>query len=203
MAYNPTTDKKERIGRLIRVYADHREDVKKCMLAILERCWDSRTLLTGDTVCEAHHPIVLERISSRASYFCGNRAKTTADNEKMEKPCSAWRRRPTFRVHEDENTGQTIIEGWVSFIWRSLLIACSGIQCTGQCWQTGVSYRETITKEFPKWNTNMSNKPWNGQYGHGVSPSNHYRRVVGWYLSTRSEVVPFRVIISRGRKRRA
>jgi elongation factor G len=172
MAYNPTTDKKERIGRLIRVYADHREDVEEMHAGDIGAVLGFKNIVTGDTVCEAHHPIVLERISFPEPVISvAIEPKTTADNEKMAKALQRLAEEdPTFRVHEDENTGQTIIEGMgelhleiiVDRMFREFNVQAN-------VGKPRVSYRETITKELPKVEYKyVKQTGGHGQYGHVV-----------------------------------
>ncbi|MGV8026885.1 MAG: elongation factor G [Anaerolineaceae bacterium] len=172
MAYNPTNDQKERIGRLIRVYADHREDVEEMHAGDIGAVLGFKNIVTGDTICEAHHPIVLERISFPEPVISvAIEPKTTADNEKMDRALQRLAEEdPTFRVHEDENTGQTIIEGMgelhleiiVDRMFREFNVQAN-------VGKPRVSYRETITKEVPKVDYKyVKQTGGHGQYGHVV-----------------------------------
>ncbi len=172
MAYNPTNEKKERIGRLIRVYADHREDVEEMHAGDIGAVLGFKSIVTGDTICEAHHPIVLERISFPEPVISvAIEPKTTADNEKMDRALQRLAEEdPTFRVHEDENTGQTIIEGMgelhleiiVDRMFREFNVQAN-------VGKPRVSYRETITKELPKVDYKyVKQTGGHGQYGHVV-----------------------------------
>ena len=172
MAYNPTTGKKERIGRLIRVYADHREDVEEMHAGDIGAVLGFKTIVTGDTICEAHHPIVLERISFPDPVISiAIEPKTTADNDKMAKALQRLAEEdPTFKVHEDENTGQTIIEGMgelhleiiVDRMFREFNVQAN-------VGKPRVAYRETITKEIAKAEYKyVKQTGGHGQYGHVV-----------------------------------
>jgi len=172
MAYNPTNEKKERIGRLIRVYADHREDVEEMHAGDIGAVLGFKSIVTGDTICEAHRPIVLERISFPEPVISvAIEPKTTADNEKMDRALQRLAEEdPTFRVHEDENTGQTIIEGMgelhleiiVDRMFREFNVQAN-------VGKPRVSYRETITKELPKVDYKyVKQTGGHGQYGHVV-----------------------------------
>lgn len=172
MAYNPTTQKKERVGRLIRVYADHREDVEEMHAGDIGAILGLRNIVTGDTICEAHHPVVLERITFPEPVISiAIEPKTTADNDKMAKALQRLAEEdPTFRVREDENTGQTIIEGMgelhleiiVDRMFREFNVEAN-------VGNPRVSYRETITKELPKVEYKYTKQTGgHGQYGHVV-----------------------------------
>jgi len=177
MAYNPSTQKKERIGRLIRVYADHREDVEEMHAGDIGAVLGFKSIVTGDTICEAHHPVVLERISFPDPVISvAIEPKTTADNEKMGKALARLAEEdPTFKVREDENTGQTIIEGMgelhleiiVDRMFREFNVQAN-------VGKPRVSYRETITKEIPKVEYKyVKQTGGHGQYGHvvfGIKP---------------------------------
>ncbi len=172
MAYNPTSEKKERIGRLIRVYADHREDVEEMHAGDIGAVLGFKSIVTGDTICEAHHPIVLERISFPDPVISvAIEPKTTADSEKMAKALQKLAEEdPTFRVHEDENTGQTIIEGMgelhleiiVDRMFREFNVQAN-------VGKPRVTYRETITKEISKVQYKYAKQSGgHGQYGEVV-----------------------------------
>lgn len=177
MAYNPSSQKKERIGRLIRVYADHREDVEEMHAGDIGAVLGFKSIVTGDTICEAHHPVVLERISFPDPVISvAIEPKTTADNEKMGKALARLAEEdPTFKVREDENTGQTIIEGMgelhleiiVDRMFREFNVQAN-------VGKPRVSYRETITKEIPKVEYKyVKQTGGHGQYGHvvfGIKP---------------------------------
>jgi len=177
MAYNPSSQKKERIGRLIRVYADHREDVEEMHAGDIGAVLGFKSIVTGDTICEAHHPVVLERISFPDPVISvAIEPKTTDDNEKMGKALARLAEEdPTFKVREDENTGQTIIEGMgelhleiiVDRMFREFNVQAN-------VGKPRVSYRETITKEIPKVEYKyVKQTGGHGQYGHvvfGIKP---------------------------------
>ncbi|NMB63207.1 MAG: elongation factor G [Chloroflexi bacterium] len=172
MAYNSSNEKKERIGRLIRVYADHREDVEEMHAGDIGAVLGFKSIVTGDTICEAHHPVVLERITFPEPVISvAIEPKTTADNDKMAKALQRLAEEdPTFRVHEDENTGQTIIEGMgelhleiiVDRMFREFNVQAN-------VGKPRVSYRETITREVPKAEYKYAKQTGgHGQYGHVV-----------------------------------
>ncbi|MCS6907844.1 MAG: elongation factor G [Anaerolineales bacterium] len=111
--YNSTRDKRERIGRLLRMYADRREDIAELCAGDIGAVLGLRDSFTGDTICDASHPILLESIVFPEPVISvAIEPKTAADQDKM---ADALRKLaeedPTFRVRADEETGQTIISG--------------------------------------------------------------------------------------------
>ncbi len=111
--YNSTKEKRERIGRLLRMYADRREDINELCAGDIGAVLGLRDSFTGDTLCDASHPILLESITFPEPVISvAIEPKTAADQDKM---ADALRKLaeedPTFRVRTDEETGQTIISG--------------------------------------------------------------------------------------------
>lgn len=111
--YNAVKEKRERVGRLLRMYADRREDINELCAGDIGAVLGLRDSFTGDTICDASHPILLETITFPEPVISvAIEPKTTADQDKM---ADALRKLaeedPTFRVRTDEETGQTIISG--------------------------------------------------------------------------------------------
>lgn len=111
--YNSAKNKKERIGRLLRMYADRREDIDELGAGDIGAILGLRDSFTGDTLCDASHPILLETISFPEPVISvAIEPKTTADQDKMAEALRKLAEEdPTFRVRTDEETGQTIISG--------------------------------------------------------------------------------------------
>jgi len=153
MAYNISTGKKERIGRLIRVHADHREDIDEISAGDIGAVLGMKNVSTGDTICSAHNQILLERISFPAPVISvAIEPKTTADHDRLDKALQRLSEEdPTFKVHVDENTGQTLISGMgelhleiiVDRMFREFNVKAN-------VGKPRISYRETISKEIPK-----------------------------------------------------
>ncbi|PWH13102.1 MAG: elongation factor G [Anaerolineae bacterium] len=111
--YNSAKEKRERIGRVLRMYADRREDIDELCAGDIGAVLGLRDTFTGDTLCDASHPILLETITFPEPVISvAIEPKTAADQDKM---ADALRKLaeedPTFRVRTDEETGQTIISG--------------------------------------------------------------------------------------------
>jgi len=111
--YNASKDRKERVGRLIRMYADHREDVDEVMAGDIAAVLGMKFAFTGDTLCDADDPIVLESITfPEPVIFTAIEPKTKGDQDRLGEALQKLAEEdPTFRVGTDENTGQTMIWG--------------------------------------------------------------------------------------------
>jgi elongation factor G len=171
MAYNSSTGRKERVGRLIRVYADHREDVEEIgagdIGAIL-----MKSASTGDTISDAHDPVVLERISFPEPVISvAIEPKTLADQNKLDNALQKLAEEdPTFRVKVDENTGQTLISG-MGELHLEILVdrMMREFNVQANVGRPRVSFRETITRSLPKVEYKyVKQSGGHGQYGHVV-----------------------------------
>jgi len=172
MAYNVSNSSKERVGRLLRVYADHREDVDEILAGDIGAVLGMREASTGDTVCSANNQIVLERIKfPEPVIHVAIEPKTVADQEKLDKALSKLSEEdPTFRVRVDENTGQTLISG-MGELHLEILVdrMLREFNVQANVGKPKVSFRETITKAVPKVEHRyIKQTGGRGQYGHVV-----------------------------------
>lgn len=172
MAYNSSTDRKERVGRLIRVYADHREDINEIGAGDIGAVLGLKNAITGDTICDAHAPIVLERIAfPEPVIFVAIEPKTVADQDKLTNALQKLSEEdPTFKVRVDENTGQTLISG-MGELHLEILVdrMMREFNVQANVGKPKVSFRETITKAVPKVNYKYAKQSGgHGQYGHVV-----------------------------------
>ncbi|MDO9545409.1 MAG: elongation factor G [Pelolinea sp.] len=172
MAYNVSTGKKERVGRLIRVYADHREDVEEIYAGDIGAVLGMKTVSTGDTICAAHDQILLERISFPDPVISvAIEPKTSEDQEKLDKALQRLAEEdPTFQVKVDENTGQTLISG-MGELHLEILVdrMLREFNVQANIGKPRVSYRETISKTIPKVDYKyVKQTGGHGQYGHVV-----------------------------------
>ena len=144
---NPTKYKKERVGRLIRMYADRREDVEFIPSGDIGAILGLKFTFTGDTLCNPGKPLVLETISFPEPVISiAIEPKTTADQDKMSEALrSLSEEDPTFRVHTDESTGQTIISG-MGELHLDVLVdrMMREFNVKANVGRPRVSYRETI-----------------------------------------------------------
>jgi elongation factor G len=111
--YNPRTGRKERIGRLLRMHANHREDIQEVGAGDLAAAVGLKDVTTGDTLCDEKHPLLLERIVFPEPVISvAIEPKTKADQDKMGEALGrVLDEDPTFRLRTDEETGQTIVSG--------------------------------------------------------------------------------------------
>jgi elongation factor G len=111
--YNPRTNNKERIGRIVRMQANQREEVKKVFAGEIAAAVGLKDVITSDTLCDQDKPIVLEKIfASEPVISLKVEPKTRADQEKMGMALSALGKEdPSLRITSDPETGETVISG--------------------------------------------------------------------------------------------
>lgn len=145
---NSTKDRKERIGRLLRMYANHREDVKELYAGDIVGVVGLKQTFTGDTLCDPSRPVVLESIPFPDPVISvAIEPKTQADQDKMSEALQRLAEEdPTFQVRLDENTGQTLIFGMGELHLEVLvdrMLREFGV--SANVGRRQVAYRETIT----------------------------------------------------------
>ncbi len=168
---NTTKGRKERIGRLIRMHADHREDVTEVRAGDIGAVLGLKESFTGDTLCD-NKAVVLENISFPEPVISiAIEPKSSADQEKMGEALRKLAEEdPTFRVRSDENTGQTIISGMgelhLDIIVDRLL---REFRIQANVGVPRVAYRESITRMVKEVNYKYAKQSGGrGQYGHVV-----------------------------------
>ncbi|MGH9207498.1 MAG: elongation factor G, partial [Acidimicrobiales bacterium] len=111
--WNSTKQKRERIGRLLKMHANKREEIDQVWAGDIAACVGLRTVTTGDTICDENQPVLLESIEFPNPVIAvAVEPKTKGDQEKMGQALAKLAQEdPTFRVHTDAETGQTIISG--------------------------------------------------------------------------------------------
>jgi len=172
MVYNPGKGRKERIGRLLRMYADRREDITEVNAGDIGAVLGLKESFTGDTLCDSDHPVVLESISFPEPVISiAIEPKSTADQDKMANALLRLSEEdPTFRIHSDENTGQTIISGMGELhldIFVDRMMREFHVQAN--VGNPRVSYRETITRPVTGYSYKyVKQSGGHGQYGHVV-----------------------------------
>jgi len=172
MVYNPVKGKKERIGRLLRMYADRREDITEVNSGDIGAVLGLKESFTGDTLCSAGKPLVLESISFPEPVISiAVEPKSTADQDKMGTALQRLAEEdPTFRVRSDENTGQTIISG-MGELHLDVLVdrMLREFHVQANVGAPKVSYRETISRPVIKSSYKyVKQSGGHGQYGHVV-----------------------------------
>lgn len=124
--YNSTKGKRERIGRILQMHANHREEIEQVYSGDIAAAVGLKDTTTGDTLCDEKNEIILESmVFPDPVISVAVEPKTKADQEKMGIALQKLAEEdPTFRVHTDPETSQTIIPVWASFTWTSLLTVC-------------------------------------------------------------------------------
>jgi elongation factor G len=171
MLNNSTKGKRERIGRLIRMHADRREDITEVRAGDIGAALGFKESFTGDTLCD-NKKIVLESISFPEPVISiAIEPKSSADQEKMGEALRKLSEEdPTFRVRSDENTGQTIISG-MGELHLDILVdrMLREFRVQANVGKPRVAYRESITRAVPKVDHKYAKQSGGrGQYGHVV-----------------------------------
>ena len=169
--YNPRTNKRDRISRIIQIQADKREEIDQVHSGDIAAIVGIKNVTTGDTLCDEDHPILLEPPTFPEPVISMSvEPKTKADREKMGEGLSRLSEEdPTFRVFTDEETGQTIIAGMGELhleIIRDRLFREFKVEATSGAPQ--IAYRETITKHADGEGKLIKQSGGRGQYGHVI-----------------------------------
>ncbi|WP_100643690.1 elongation factor G [Alteromonas facilis] len=167
--YNPVKGKRERFGRIVQMHAKDREELKEVRAGDIAAAIGLKDVTTGDTLCDPNEVITLERMEFPEPVISiAVEPKSTADQEKMGVALSKLAAEdPSFRVHTDEETGQTIISGMgelhldiiVDRMKREFGVVCS-------VGNPQVSYRETIRKSVEVEGKFVRQSGGRGQFGH-------------------------------------
>lgn len=170
MVYNSTKGKKERIGRLLRMYADRREDVQEILAGDIGATLGLKNSFTGDTLCVASNPILLETISFPEPVISvAIEPKTLADQDKMSEALRKLAEEdPTFIVRADQDTGQTIISGMGELHLEVLVDRMlREFKVQARVGRPQVAYRESITRPVERAEYRyVKQTGGRGQYGH-------------------------------------
>ena len=169
---NATKDKKERIGRLLQMHANHREDKEAVFAGDIVAAVGLKNTTTGDTLCDPAHPIVLERMEFPEPVISvAIEPKTKTDQDKLGKALGALSEEdPTFQVRTDEETGQTIIAG-MGELHLDVLVdrMVREFSVAANVGKPQVAYRETVTEAVEKIEERYVRQTGGrGQYGHVV-----------------------------------
>jgi elongation factor G len=167
--YNSTKDSNERVGRLLKMHANKREEIKEVYCGDIAAAVGLKNVGTGDTVCDKQHPIVLEAIEFPAPVMSvAIEPKTKADQEKLGVSLDKLiREDPTFKVHTDPDTGQTIISGMGELHLEILvdrMVREFGV--AANIGKPQVAYRETIRQRAEAEGKFIRQTGGRGQYGH-------------------------------------
>ena len=159
---NATKDKKERVGRILQMHANHREDKEGVFAGDIVAAVGLKNTTTGDTLCDPAHPIVLERMEFPEPVISvAIEPKTKVDQDKLGKALGALSEEdPTFQVRTDDETGQTIIAG-MGELHLDVLVdrMIREFSVAANVGKPQVAYRETITEPVEKSRSATSARP--------------------------------------------
>ena len=167
--YNSTKDNNERMGRILQMHSNHRQDIDCCYAGDIAACVGVKQTTTGDTLCDAKHPVILESMEFPEPVIrVAIEPKTKAGQEKMGIALAKLAEEdPTFKCYTDEETGQTIIAGMgelhLEIIVDRLL---REFKVEANVGKPQVAYRETITKPADTDTKYSRQSGGKGQYGH-------------------------------------
>ncbi len=167
--YNSSKNTRERIGRLLRMSANKREEIDAIYAGDIAACVGLKSVTTGDTLCDEQKPIVLEAIEFPTPVISvAIEPKTKADQEKLGNALQKLSREdPTFRVHTEPDTGQTLISGMgelhLEVIVDRMMREFSVQASVGR---PQVAYRETIRRPSTAEGKYVRQTGGRGQYGH-------------------------------------
>ncbi|HSN92419.1 MAG TPA: elongation factor G [Anaeromyxobacteraceae bacterium] len=167
--YNATKEKKERIGRILQMHANKREEIKEVCAGDIAAAVGLRATTTGDTLSDESAPVILERMEFPEPVISvAIEPKTKADSDKMGIALSRLQMEdPSFRVHTDEETGQTIIRGMGELHLEILVDRMfREFKVEANVGKPQVAYRETITRIVEAEGRYIRQTGGRGQYGH-------------------------------------
>ena len=172
MVFNSSKDRRERVGRLLRMYADRREDINEVLAGDIGAVLGLKESFTGDTLCDAANPVLLENITFPEPVISvAIEPKTTADQDRMgESLRKLSEEDPTFRVRSDDETGQTIIAG-MGELHLEILVdrLMREFRVQARVGRPQVAYRESITRVVERADFRyVKQTGGRGQYGHVV-----------------------------------
>jgi elongation factor G len=169
--YNATKGQKERIGRILQMHANHREEIEECYAGEIAAAVGLRITSTGDSLCTEDNVIMLEvPVFPEPVIDQAVEPKTKADQDKLALALARLAEEdPTFRVHTDEETGQTIISGMGELHLEVIVDRLKReFKVEGNVGKPQVSYRETIRKAASSEGRFVRQTGGRGQYGHVV-----------------------------------
>ncbi len=167
--YNPRKNSKERLGRLLQMHSNSREEIKEVRAGDIAAAVGLKDLVTGDTLCDVNHAITIEKMEFPEPVISvAVEPKTTGDQEKMATALQKLAQEdPSFRVATDDDSGQTIISGMgelhLDIIVDRMKREFNVVANVGN---PQVAYRETITEAVEQEGKFIKQSGGKGQYGH-------------------------------------
>ncbi|AEG16556.1 translation elongation factor G [Desulfofundulus kuznetsovii DSM 6115] len=181
--YNSTKNRRERIGRILRMHANHREEIDEAYAGDIVAAVGLKETTTGDTLCDEKHPIVLESMDFPEPVISvAIEPKTKADQDKMGAALSKLAEEdPTFRMHTDPETGQTIISG-MGELHLEIIVdrLMREFKVEANVGRPQVAYKETIREKVKAEGKFIRQTGGRGQYGHVVLEIEPLERGAGY-----------------------
>ena len=166
---NATKDSKERIGRLLKMHANKREEISEVWAGDIAAAVGLRSVTTGDTICDPQHPVVLEAMNFPEPVISVSiEPKTKVDQEKLGLALGKLMQEdPTFHVHTEPDTGQTLISG-MGELHLEIIVdrLVREFNVGANVGKPQVAYKETITQEAEGEGKFVRQTGGRGQYGH-------------------------------------
>ena len=167
--YNPVKQRKERVGRILQMHANHREEIPEVRAGDIAAAVGMKDVTTGETLCDPKAPITLERMDFPEPVISvAVEPKTKADQEKMGLALSKLAHEdPSFRVHTDHESGQTIISGMGELHLEIIVDRMRReFKVEANVGKPQVAYRETIRRSVEQEGKFVRQSGGRGQYGH-------------------------------------
>jgi elongation factor G len=167
--YNATKQKTERVGRLLKMHANKREEIKEVYAGDIAAAVGLRSVTTGDTICDEAHPVVLEAMDFPEPVISlAIEPKTKADQEKLGQGLAKLMAEdPTFRVRTDQQTGQVVIAGMGELHLEIIVDRLKReFSVEANVGRPQVAYKETLTRPAEGEGRYIKQTGGRGQYGH-------------------------------------
>lgn len=181
--YNSTRNCRERIGRILRMHANHRHEIKKAHAGDIVAGIGLKNTFTGDTLCDENNPVILEKMTfPEPVIFVAVEPKTKADQERMGVALNKLAEEdPTFKIKTDHETGQTIISGMGELHLEIIVDRMKReFNVEANIGKPEVSYRETILKKATAEGKYIRQTGGRGQYGHVILDIEPNQRGAGY-----------------------
>ena len=201
---NSVKGKKERIGRLLQMHSNQRDEIKEVLAGDIAAAVGLKDVTTGDTLCAQEHPIVLERMTFPEPVISmAVEPKTKSDQEKMGIALGRLAQEdPSFRVRTDEESGQTIISGMGELHLDIIVDRMKReFNVEANVGKPQVAYRETIRKALKQEGKFVRQSGGRGQYGHIVIEMEPGERGTGYVYENAivGGVVPKEYVVAAGK----
>ncbi len=186
--FNPSKNRRERVGRILRMHANRREDIKEVFTGDIVAAVGLKTTATGDTLCDGDRPVILESMEFPEPVIqVAIEPKTKADQEKMAVALQRLAEEdPTFRIDTDPDTGQTLISGMGELHLEVIIDRMlREFKVEANVGRPQVAYKETISKKVRAEGKFIRQSGGRGQYGHVVVEIEPQERGTGYRFENR------------------